>query len=108
MTQPIHARISQIRTQAAEFGPMLDGCLQTKRNKVVNKDGGTHTSPMHYQFQYRGADGKTHWKSIPPGYCAQIRRLVARGREYKLLERKYAALVNEATLAEVGKKNAAH
>ena len=105
MTQTIHARISQIRIQAAEFGPMLDGCLQTKRNKVVNKDGATHTSPIHYQFQYCGADGKTHWKSIPPRHCALIRRLVARGREFKLLEREYTALVNEVTLTELGKKN---
>ena len=84
---------------------MLEGCLQTKRNKVAKKDGSTHTSPMHYQFQYRGADGKMHWKSVPREHCGEIRRLIERGRRYRLLEREYAALVNEATLANIGKKN---
>jgi hypothetical protein len=32
--------------------------------------------------------------------------MIARGREYRRIEREYAALVTEATLADVGKKNA--
>jgi hypothetical protein len=99
-------RISEIRAKAEELGAMLDGCLQTKRNKVVNKDGSVHTSPAHYQFQYRGADGKLRWKSVPRQHCSEVRRLIKKGREYRNLEREYAALMNEIALASLGKKNA--
>jgi len=106
MTDGHETRIRELRAKAAGVGNMLDGCLQSKRNRVANKDGSTHTSPEHYQFQYRGADGKARWKSIPRQHCGEIRRLIAKGREYRRLEREYAALVNEATLASIGKKNA--
>ena len=106
MADKIEKRISELRARAEGFGAMLDGCLQTKRNRVANKDGGTHTSPEHYQFQYRGPDGKTRWKSVPSRHCGEIRRLIKKGREYRRVEREYAALVNEASLADIGKKNA--
>jgi len=105
MTDANEARIRELRDKAAGFGAMLDGCLQTKRNRVANKDGGTHTSPEHYQFQYRGPDGKTRWKSVPGQHCGEIRRLIKKGREYRRIEREYAALVSEATLSGIGKKN---
>jgi hypothetical protein len=106
MTDGHETRIRELRSKAAGFGAMLDGCLQTKRNRVANKGGGTHTSPEHYQFQYRGPDGKTHWKSVPSQHCGEIRRLIKKGREYRRIEREYAALVSEATLCDIGKKNA--
>ena len=108
MTDGHETRIRELRTKAAGFGAMLDGCLHTKRNKVANQDGSTHTSQEHYQFQYRGADGKTRWRSVPRQHCGEVRRLIAKGREYRRVEREYAALVNEATLADIGKKNAGH
>lgn len=100
------ARIRDLLARAEGFGAMLDGCLQVKRNRVANKDGSTHKSPEHFQFQYRGADGKLRWKSVPSQHCGEVRRLIAKGRAYRRTEREYAALVNEATLAEIGKKNA--
>ncbi len=105
MTDTKVKRIRELREKVGAMEPMLDGCLQTKRNKVANKDGITHTSPEHYQFQYRGPDGKQRWKSIPPKHCGEVRRMIARGREYRRIEREYIALVTEATLADVGKKN---
>lgn len=99
-------QIRELREKEGRLGPMLDGCLQTKRNRVANQDGDEHISPEHYQFQYRGPDGKQRWKSIPSKHCAEVRRMIARGREYRRIEREYAALVTEATLADVGKKNA--
>ena len=106
MTNVTETRIRELRAKAGGFGAMLDGCLQTKKNRVANRDGGTHVSPEHYQFQYRGADGKMRWKSVPRKHCGEVRRLIDKGREYKRIEREYAALVNEATLAGLGKKNA--
>lgn len=106
MTSQNQARIRELRAKASASGPMLDGCLQVKRNKVVNKDGSAHTSPEHYQFQYRGADGKLRWKNVARQHCGEVRRLIAKGRAYRRIEREYAALVNEATLADIGKKNA--
>jgi hypothetical protein len=106
MTNGIETRIRELRAMAAGFGAMLDGCLQTKKNRVANRDGSTHVSPEHYQFQYRGADGKTRWRSVPRKHCGEVRRLIAKGREYRRIEREYAALVNEAALVGLGKKNA--
>mgnify|MGYP000846710639 CR=1 FL=1 len=106
MADKIEKRISELRARAEGFGAMLDGTLQAKRNKVANKDGSTHTSPEHYQFQYRGVDGRPRWKSIPGQHCGEVRRLIGKGREYRRIEREYAALMNEATLADIGKKNA--
>ena len=105
MQKQDQAEIRGLRAQVEGFGPMLDGCLQVKRNRVVNKDGSTHTSPEHYQFQYRGADGKLHWKNVPRRHCAEVRRLIGKGREYRRLERECAALASEAALAGLGKKN---
>jgi hypothetical protein len=59
------ARIRELREEASGLGPMIDGCLQTKRNRVENKDGKVQVSPAHHQVQYRGANGKTRWKSVP-------------------------------------------
>jgi hypothetical protein len=102
MTGKEEARISELREQAAGIGAMIDGCLQTKRNKVVNKDGEVHVSPAHHQIQYRGADGKPRWKSVPAGHLGEVRRLIANGRRYKAIEREYAALVSEASLGALG------
>lgn len=106
MTDSKESRIRELKAKAGKLGPMLDGCLQTKRNRVANKDGAEHISPEHYQFQYRGPDGKQRWKSIPRKHCAEVRRMIARGREYRRIEKEYASLVTEATLADIGKKNA--
>lgn len=105
MTDADEKRIRDLREKSGRLGPMLDGCLQTKRNRVVNKDGSEHISPEHYQFQYRGPKGKLRWKSIPRKHCAEVRRMIARGGEYRNIEREYAALVTEATLVNIGKKN---
>lgn len=103
MTNKHETRIRDLRAKAQGFGAMLDGCLQVKRNRVANKDGSTHTSPEHYQFQYRDAGGRLRWKSVPRQYCGEVRRMIAKGREYRRIEREYAALVNEATLDDIGK-----
>ena len=106
MTEGNETRIKELRSKAASFGAMLDGCLQVKRNRVTNKSGSVHTSPEHYQFQYRDAGGRLRWKSVPRKYCGEVRRMIAKGREYRRIEREYVALVNESTLADIGKKNA--
>lgn len=105
MTDAEEMRMRDLREKSGMLGPMLDGCLQTKRNKVVNKDGSDHISPEHHQFQYRDPNGKLRWKSIPRKHCAEVRRMIARGAEYRSIEREYSALVTEATLADIGKKN---
>lgn len=105
MTDAEDRRMRYLREKSARLGPMLDGCLQTKRNRVVNKDGGYHTSPEHYQFQYRGSNGKPRWKSVPRKHCAEVRRLIARGSEYRSIEREYAALMTEITLADILKND---
>ena len=82
MTSRQEARTGELRAKAGTLGPMLGGCLQTKKNRVANKDGSTHTSPEHCQFQYRGADGRQHWKNgyyIGSGHVeAAVRVLIVR------------------------------
>jgi len=104
MTGGKEARIRELREEAACIGPMIDGCLQTKRNRVENKDGKVHVSPAHHQVQYRGADGKTRWKSVPARHLAEVRRLIGNGRRYRRIERAYAALASEAALGGLGEK----
>jgi hypothetical protein len=104
MTGKEEARIGEPREQAAGIGAMIDGCLQTKRSRVVNKGGEVHVSLAHHQVKYRGADGKPRWKSVPARHLGEVRRLIANGRRYKAADRGYAAFVSEASLGGLGKK----
>jgi hypothetical protein len=105
-TQKKEARVEAIRQQIGGISAMLDGALMTKRNRVRRKDGSLHVSPEHCTFQYRGADGKRRWKRIPRSVKAAVARLVRAGERYRALEREYAALLTEISLAGGGKKNA--
>jgi hypothetical protein len=99
-------RIDAIWKQMDEIPAMLDGTLMTKHNRVSRKDGSVHVSPEHCTFQYRGADGKRKWKRIPRNAKAAVGRLVRAGERYRALEREYAALRTELSLADGGEKNA--
>jgi hypothetical protein len=105
-TQKKGARIGAIRKQIDEIPAMLNGTLLAKHNRTRHKDGSVHISPAHYTFQYRGADGKRQWKRIPRNAKATVERLVRAGDRYRALEREYAALLTEFSLANDGKKNA--
>jgi hypothetical protein len=85
---------------------MLNGTLLTKHNRVRRQDGSIHTSPEHYTFQYRGADRKRMWKRIPRNAKVAMERLIRAGDRYRALEREYAALLTELSLADGSKKNA--
>ena len=104
-TRKMVARIEAIRKQIDEIPAMLDGALMPKRNRVKRKDGSVHVSPEHWTFQYRGADGKRKWKRIPRNAKTIVERLVKAGGRYRALEREYAALLTELSLADDGKKN---
>jgi hypothetical protein len=100
------ARIGVIRTQIEEIPAMLDGTFMVKHNRVRRKNGSIHVSPEHFTFQYCGADGKRKWKRIPRNAKAPVVRLVRAAGRYRALEREYAALLTEISLADGGKKNA--
>jgi hypothetical protein len=99
-------RIAAIRGQIDAIPAMLDGTLLTKHNRVRRRDGSIHTSPEHYTFQYRGADGKRMWKRIPRNARTAVERLTRAGDRYRALEREYRALMTERSLANGGKKKA--
>jgi len=105
-TQRKTARVEAISQQIEAIPAMLDGTLLTKHNRVRRVDGSIRTSPEHYTFQYRGADGKRMWKRIPRDAKAAVERLVRAGERYRALEREYAALLTELSLADDRKKNA--
>ncbi len=100
------ARVNAISRQIEAIPAMLDGTLLTKHNRVPRPDGSIRTSPEHYTLQYRGADGKRMWKRIPRGARAAVERLVRAGGRYRALEREYAALLTELSLADGVKKKA--
>lgn len=104
--QEIETRLAEIRVQIEAIPALLDGALLTKHNRVARKDGSIRVSPEYYTFQYTGADGKRKWKRIPKGAKAAVKRLVQAGTRYKKLIREYTALMNEASLTGMGKKNA--
>jgi hypothetical protein len=105
-TQKKEVRMEAIRQQIEAISAMLDGTLMTKHNRVRRKDGSIHVSPEHCTFQYRGADAKRRWKRIPRNAKAAVTRLVRAAERYRALEREYAALLTEISLAAGGKKNA--
>ena len=105
-TQKKEARMEAIRHQIEAISAMLEGTLMTKHNRVRRKDGSIHVSPEHCTFQYRGADGKRRWKRVPRNAKAAVTRLVRAAERYRALEREYAALMTELSLAGGGKKNA--
>ncbi len=100
------ARVDAIRKQIEAIPAMLNGTLLTKHNRVRRLDGSIHTSLEHYTFQYRGVDGKRMWKRIPRDAKAAVERLVRAGTRYRAMEREYAALLTELSLADDSKKNA--
>jgi len=97
-------RIRAIRKQIEEIPAMLEGSLMSKRNRVQRKDGSIHLSPQYYTLQYRGADGRRKWKRIPKKALATVKRLVRAGKRYRALEREYAALITELSLAHSSTK----
>jgi len=103
-TQRKTMRIEAISKQIEAISAMLDGTLLTKHNRIRRLDGSIRTSPEHYTFQYRGADGKRMWKRIPRDAKAAVERLVRAGERYRALEREYAALLTELSLADDRKK----
>jgi len=103
--QKAEARLDAIRARIAGIAAMLDGALLAKRNRTPRKDGSVRVSPEHYTFQYRGADGERKWKRVPKRAKAAVERLVRAGESYRALEREYAALLTELSLAGGSKKN---
>ncbi len=99
------ARINEILVKIGGVEAMLDGALLTKHNRAARKDGSVHTSPEHYVFQYRGADGRRKWKAVPTGAHKAVERLVEAGKRYRALEAEYSALMTERSLGADVKKN---
>jgi len=98
------ARLDEVRVQIEAIGSMLVGTLMAKRNRVRHVDGSLHVSPDYFTFQYRGVDGARKWKRIPQASRAAVERLVRAGERYRSLEREYAALLTQLSLADSKKK----
>lgn len=103
--QKKETRIAAIWMQMEAIPALLDGALMAKRNRVKRKDGSIHVSQEYWTFQYRGADGKRHWKRIPRNSKAAVQRLVRAAESYRALEQEYRSLLTELALADGAKKN---
>ena len=90
--EELQTRIREIAESVTGLGPMLVGALLAKRNRKRRRDGSTYVSASYYSFQYRGVDGRRHWRRIPRVLKGRVQKLIEAGTRYQRLEREYAAL----------------
>ena len=99
------ARIREVAKQVQRLGPMLVGTLTQRPNRKRRKDGSEYVSVAYSTFQYKGTDGRRKWKRIPRGAEGRVRKLIAVGDRYRVLEQEYRGLASELGLLEAAKKN---
>ena len=107
MTRSVEQEVARLREVAAEvarLGPMLVGTLTLRPNRKRRRDGSEYVSVAYGTFQYKGADGARKWKRIPRGAEGRVRKLIAAGARYRVLEQEYRGLASELGLLEAAKK----
>ena len=102
--EELQNRIREIAEDVSALGPMLVGALLAKHNRKRRRDGSTYVSEAYYTFQYRGTDGRRHWRRIPREQKPRIQKLIETGARYQRLEREYAALTTQLGLLLAAQK----
>jgi hypothetical protein len=98
------ARIREVAEEVARLGPMLVGTLTKRPNRKRRQDGSEYVSVAYGTFQYKGADGCRKWKRIARGAEGRVRKLIAVGDRYRVLEQEYRSLASELGLLEAAQK----
>ena len=83
-TKETHERISEIVAEMASITEFAEGSISSSSNSYTLKDGTRRKAKPHWKFQSLGARG-------------------ADGRRYRKLEKEYARLVTEESLAALKK-----
>ena len=93
---------SRIREIVAEMSSITEfalGSTISSSSSYRTKDGVRHRTKPQFKFQSRGRRGEQKLVHIPAGLVPRVRKLIANGRKLESLEREYARLVTEESLA---------
>ena len=102
-TKETHERIAEIIAEMASITEFAEGSISSSSNSYAVKDGTRRKAKPHWKFQSLGPRGKRKYKNIPAALVPKVRRLVENGRRYRKLEKEYARLVTEESLAALKK-----
>ena len=93
---------SRIREIVAEMSSITEfalGSTISSSGSYRTKDGVRHKTKPQFKFRGRGRRGEQKLVHIPAGLVPRVRKLIANGRKLESLEREYARLVTEESLA---------
>ena len=96
-------RISEIVAEMHSIAEFAEGSISSSSNGYTVKDGTRRKARPHWKFQSLGARGERKYTNIPESLVPRARKMVANGRRYRELEREYARLVTEESLAALKK-----
>ena len=98
-----NSRIREIVAEMSSITEFAQGSIISSSSYYTTKDGTRHKASPQYKFQSRGRRGEQKLKHIPAELVPMVRKLIANGRKLEALEREYARLVTEASLAALKK-----
>ena len=105
-TKETHERISEIAAEMASITEFAEGSMSSSSNSYSLKDGTRRKAKPHWKFQSLGARGERKYRNVPESLVPRVKRLIANGRRYRKLEKEYARLVTEESLAALKKRQA--
>jgi len=94
-----NSRIREIVAEMSSITEFAQGSIISSSSYYTTKDGTRHKTSPKYKFQSRGCRCEQKLKHIPAELVPRVRKLIANGRKLEALEREYARLVTEASLA---------
>ena len=98
-----NSRIREIVAEMSSITEFAQGSVISSSSDYTTKDGTRHKTSPQYKFQSRGRRGEQKLKHIPAELVPRVRKLIANGRKLEALEREYARLVTEESLAALKK-----
>ena len=102
-TRKTSDRISEIVAEMHSITEFAEGSISSSSNSYNVKDGTRRKAKPHWKFQSLGPRGKRKYKNVPAALVPKVRKLIENGRRYRSLEREYARLVTEESLAALKK-----
>ena len=97
-------RISELVAEMLSITEFAEGSISSSSNSYTVKDGTRRKAKPHWKFQSLGPRGRRKYRNVPERLVPQVKKLIADGRRYRKLEKEYARLVTEESLASLKKK----
>ena len=102
-TKETHERIAKIVAEMASITEFAEGSMSSSSNSYTLKDGTRRKAKPHWKFQSLGARGERKYRNVPESLVPRVKKLIADARHYRMLEKEYARLVTEESLAALKK-----